>query len=378
MGVSFLKQAVGKCLTNFPGWRTRRKIVIIESDDWGSIRMPSRAVYEKCLKAGYPVDQNPFERYDSLASEEDLELLFGLLKSIRDKNGSNPVITANCVVANPDFQKIREDGMQKYHYELITETFKRYPKHGRNFGLWKQGMAEKIFHPQFHAREHVNVSLFMNALRVGKKEALWGFDNEMPGSIQLTLQNSGNDYVEATHYKTEKDKKEKLEIYLEGLNLFEKLFGYRSLSIIPTNYIWSPGFDKPVSEKGVRFFQGNRRMYEPIPGAKPRYHNYFLGKSNRHGQLYLVRNATFEPTITQTNDPVGQCLREIGIAFLMHKPAIICSHRINFVGHIDPANRDKNLMSLELLLKSVLKKWPDVEFMTSDILGELITNPKTT
>ena len=28
-------------LSNLPGWRTSRKIVVIESDDWGTIRMPS-------------------------------------------------------------------------------------------------------------------------------------------------------------------------------------------------------------------------------------------------------------------------------------------------------------------------------------------------
>ena len=32
-------------LLSIPGWRTNRHIVVIESDDWGSIRMPSKEVY---------------------------------------------------------------------------------------------------------------------------------------------------------------------------------------------------------------------------------------------------------------------------------------------------------------------------------------------
>ena len=97
---------IKKGLSLIPGWRTNFKIIVIESDDWGSIRMPSREVYKKCLNAGYRVDKNPYERYDSLLSQKDLELLFDLLIQFRDRNGNHPIITANCVVANPDFEKI--------------------------------------------------------------------------------------------------------------------------------------------------------------------------------------------------------------------------------------------------------------------------------
>ena len=44
--------------------------------------MPSAVVYRECLAAGYPVDRNAFERYDGLASETDLELLFKLLTGL--------------------------------------------------------------------------------------------------------------------------------------------------------------------------------------------------------------------------------------------------------------------------------------------------------
>ena len=40
---------------------------------------------------------------------------------------------------------------------------------------------------------------------------------------------------------------------------------------------------------------------------------------------------------------------------------------------INPRNRDLNLPQFEQLLSRILKRWPDVEFMTSDKLGDLIT-----
>jgi hypothetical protein len=361
-----------RLFSNLRGWRTNRKIVVIESDDWGSIRMPSPEIYEKCLKAGYRVDLNPYEHYDSLASQEDLTLLFDLLYTFKDKNGNYPVITANCVVANPDFKKIREDNYENYYYELITETFKRYPKHRNNFELWKQGLAEKVFFPQFHAREHLNVSLFMDALQKGDKDVHWGFGNEMPGSIRKSIGRNGNHFMEASLFHSISDKNKKLEIYLDGLELFEKLFGYQSESIIPPNYTWSNDYNVMVAKKGVQYIQGLRKMREPVPGQKPKFNHRFLGDVNKHNQISLVRNCFFEPTLIPNTDAVKQCLSDISIAFLMSKPAIISMHRVNFVGFIDPTNRDRNLNALGSLLSEIVKKWNDVEFFNSSQLGHII------
>jgi len=67
-------------------------------------------------------------------------------------------------------------------------------------------------------------------------------------------------------------------------------------------------------------------------------------------------------------------LKKIDIAFSWHKPAIICTHRINYMGELDPGNRKVNLRLFKELLQRILKQWPDVEFMTSDKLGDLISD----
>jgi hypothetical protein len=235
-------------------------------------------------------------------------------------------------------------------------------------------MEAKVFHPQYHGREHLNVSLFMDALRKGDEATHFGFANKMPGCIPLGPQVEGNPYVEALRYHSMQDKDEKLKIFMEGLALFEAMFGYRSESIIPPNYTWSPDFNKAVWEQGVRYIQGLRLMGEPVPGQKSKQHSIYLGKRNKLGQSYLVRNSFFEPSMfgLGIKDPVGRCLTEMKIAFSLHKPTIITSHRINFVGFIDPDNRDRNLLMLGQLLSEGLKRWPDIEFMSSDQLGRLI------
>lgn len=368
-----LKQTLTRNLLNIPGWRTNRKIVVIESDDWGSIRMPSKEVYDKLLSAGYPVNLNQYERLDSLASKDDLELLFELLSSFTDINGNHPIITANCVVANPDFAKIKADGFQNYHFELIDETFKRYPNHENNIEIWKKGNQEGLFHPQFHAREHLNVSKFMKALAEGDKDVHFGFHNSMPGNIGKDKTRKGNYYVQATYYENEVDKQNKLSIYLEGLDIFEQTFGYRSETIIPPNYTWNRDFNQFVVNKGVRFIQGQRKMREPAIDKDIYYHR-FQGRRNRAGLINLVRNVTFEPSIRPISNQVERTLSEIAAAFRMRKPAIISSHRINYVGFLDEKNRDNTLILLKKIITTTQQKWPDIEFMTSDTLGNIIQN----
>ena len=87
---------------------------------------------------------------------------------------------------------------------------------------------------------------------------------------------------------------------------------------------------------------------------------------------YQVRNVVFEPTNEIGFDWVNYSLKQVEAAFRWNRPSIISSHRVNFCGHIDPKNRETGINALKKLLKKIVKKWPDVEFMSSVELGELI------
>ena len=98
------------------------------------------------------------------------------------------------------------------------------------------------------------------------------------------------------------------------------------------------------------------------------------GKKNKWDQVYMVRNVLFEPTEFEEVDSVNLAMKQIEAAFRWNRPAIVSAHRVNFCGHIDPRNREKGLTALGQLLKRITEKWPDVEFMSSDQLGELMAN----
>jgi len=91
---------------------------------------------------------------------------------------------------------------------------------------------------------------------------------------------------------------------------------------------------------------------------------------------YEVRNVVFEPTDDRGFDWVDYAFKQIQTAFFWHRPAIISSHRVNFCGHIDPKNRKMGIDALKVLLQRIVKKWPEIEFMSADQLGDLITETK--
>lgn len=356
-------------LINIPGWRTSRKLIIIESDDWGSIRMPSKEVYKKFVKLGFNIAESDYNRLDTLESNKDLEELFNVLQSHHDTFGNPSVITANLIVGNPDFAKIRESNFQDYYFEPVLETLKKYPGRNNVKELWKEGDSLGIFHPQFHGREHVNVVRWMDALKTRLPEMMLTFDNE------TTFSSVGDyNFMEVLDFNKYEDIVRMKQSLEEGLGLFERIFGYKSKSFIPPCYTWNSDIESTLSKNGVRYLQGLIIQFIPtgtFGHYKKKYH--FLGSQNKFGQYFLIRNAFFEPALMKTTDPVGECLRRIRIAFSWRKPAIIGSHRINFIGSLDEKNRINNLKLFDELLSRILELWPDVEFITSDELGRLIS-----
>lgn len=358
----------------FPGWHTKRHIVVIESDDWGAIRMPSKGIYDEFLKRGIRVDKDPYCRYDGLATKEDLANLFDVLDSVRDKNGNPAVLTADSVVVNPDFERIKSSDFTRYYYEPFTETLKKSPRHEGVFDMWQEGMEKGLFHPQFHGREHLNVKKWMKTLQDGHASTRIAFDYGSFGLTSAVDSSIKNNYMGAFNSGLDEDIMDYKGILWDGVEIFKRIFGYRSESFIATTYTWSPKIEPFLKEYGVKYLQG--LITQKIPHGDDCDIEFrkrsFQGTKSSEGLIYLMRNAFFEPSQHQSIDTVDECLHRINLAFRWGKAAVICAHRLNFIGSIDPKNTDRNLPMFQDLLKRIVKQWPDVEFMSSDQLGNVI------
>jgi ribosomal protein S19E (S16A) len=100
---------------------------------------------------------------------------------------------------------------------------------------------------------------------------------------------------------------------------------------------------------------------------------HYIGQIDKKSNIiYTNRNSFFEPYTAPDKDWVDICMSGVKRAIDLKKPIIIGSHRINYVGRLDTKHRDKNLKTLKLILKQIVKHYPDVEFIDSGQLADII------
>lgn len=370
------KERIIRNISNIPGWFSKRKIVVFESDDWGSIRMSSLSAFEKLEKLGLDLitmDAERYNRNDTLASSSDLENLFEILNSFTDSFGNRAVFTVACVVANPDFDKIRGVDYTEYFYEPFTDTLKRIDGCEGSFELWIEGMNQKLFVPQMHGREHLNVCAWMKALRNNDRhtklafnERIWGFVPD-PGLLPET------DFQAAFLVSGAEDLESHKKTLQEGLDLFEKIFKYRAEYFVPPNGVFNNRLNLTLKQNGIKYRSTAKVQYESVNAGRNKRVFHWLGQKEKNGIRYISRNCFFEPSQTGRNW-IDSCLNDINIAFRWYKPAIISTHRVNYISSLNPKNRDIGLSQLKILLQEVIKYWPDVVFLTTPELGRLMDN----
>lgn len=368
------KEKLAKNYINARGWRTNQKYLIIESDDWGTIRMPSKEVYEILLNNNVEVDKFSFDKHDSLESSEDLSCLFDVLESVKDSKGKPAVLTAYHVMANPNFEAIEAKDKKEYIYETILDTYARNPHTAQSFEWIKQGINRGIYMPQFHGREHIHVKRWMEAinsesekeqLTYNKKAILWSGSPKDSNPYK-------KDYFKGFDYESQEEANEVEKVHQDGLRLFKEIFGLNSISFQPQGSVCGNHILRMLDHEGVSLVSG--QQLHPDGYGNYKKIEKFWGSKNQQNQLHWRRNSLFEPVENQNFDWVSKCMEEIEIAFRWGKPAVISSHRVNFIGSIFEENRTKSLKKLKILLKKVVKKWPDVQFISTAQLAEIILN----
>ena len=345
-----------------------RHVIVFESDDWGSIRMSNRRDWDELLRKGYSVDKRPYERYDTLESPEDLAALFDVLRKHTDAKGNHPVITANMLMANPDFERIKDAGYTEYYFEPISKTYGHYYGNTKVLDLMRQGLEEGVYMPQSHGREHFNVRQWLKGLQSGNQDLLTAFQYCMCGIAPKLLPELGNQMMKALLAETDEEERAVNSIVVEGLKMFELLWGFKSKTFVAPCYLWSTEIEKSLADNGVELLQ-TARSSKPAYKTPSRY--YYSGQRNTFGQIYSVRNCRFEPATNDGGASLDALMKQVDEMFKKGKPCVFSTHRINYVGGIDEGNRKRTLDLLDAFLKHLLQKYPDTEFLSSDQLIEV-------
>lgn len=368
-----MKQKLKSILLNAPGSRIKQKVVLFESDDWGAIRCPDKQNYQTFKNFFGSYFKSPYLRYDTLASNEDLNNLFDVLTNHKDYLGNPAQITFNTIVSNPDFDKIQEAEFRSYYRESFTDTLLRFSSHDKSFEIWKKAISEGLMYPQFHGREHVNVPRWMAGLKNGDKNLQKAFDCRT-WSVPHELMNSSVRLQASLDYQDERPTEYINEYIEEGLKDFENIFGFASKTFIPPNFVMDDEARNIAQEFGIKAFQGMKYRVFPKAVKKDvgvsRIRRNFVLKTP---PLELIRNCVFEPSLNgNPENEMLKCLKQVSEAFNWGKPAIITVHRLNFIGTIDKINREHNLKIFNKLLGEITSRWPDVKFINSSDILDLI------
>jgi 6-pyruvoyl-tetrahydropterin synthase len=363
-----MKATLKKHIINARGSCLNKKIVVFESDDWGAIRIPTIETRDELLQKGLIRKNDPFSKYDSLETTEDYQMLFEVLKKHTDKKGHYPVITANFILNNPDFNKIAANDFKKYYSESFKETYNNKIGSEKAWETLNKGIENQLILPQFHGSEHLNVVRWMNKLKTVDERFRFAFDKECYAIDELGNENRRQNLMAAYDYNNDSELDFVQKSIRKGLNQFEEIFGFKSLTNISPCYVWDTQVEQELLKGGVKGFQGSFLQNYPITGESFKKKYRYIGQKNKDKQLYFVRNCLFEPSLNTNIDWVSKCMESIDIAFKWGKPAIIGTHRINFSGRLDAKQRDNNLKLLEQLLTKITRKWPDVKFTDSPSL----------
>lgn len=370
--ISKLKTNISHNYTNALGWKTNRKIMVIESDDWGSIRMPNKKTYQNLKQTRLASSLSLYDSLDSLEHREDFNFMLNVADSIKDCENNPLVFTLNTVMQNPNFKKIKESGYNQFFGTCFFESYKDYYSEDVE-DLWRLGIKDGLIRPQFHAREHLNSYLWLKDLRKGNQDTKVAFDYHFFGVKTTTSSKLRNHYL-ATYFSETREEFEDVSLNTElGLKMFKNVFGYDSKTFIASNYCWSKELEKNLIENGVEGIQAQAGNINPdFQTGKKKIRRVFTGKSNKYGQKFTVRNVSFEPFSNPNKDWVDQALKEVENAFFWKKPAIVCMHRVNFSSEMKIKNRDQNLFLLKEFIKKALKKYPSIEFVSSDQLIKIM------
>ena len=356
-------------LKNIPGWRTAEKLVVLAVDDYGNVRQDSAASKQRMTDAGLEMS-NRFDGFDAVETSHDLEALFDVLSSVSDCQGRPAVLTAYTLCANLDFDSIDTETAE-YRYEPLPQTFSRLEEaQGQAYKgawqLWRDGISTGLLRPQFHGREHLNVELLERKLRAGDKSLTINLANRSLAALKgdSTMPGVGFTHAFGLWERAELDRHK--EIIADGLDLFERIFGFRSQTFTPPAQRLHPELFPYVEALGVRAIDKPLHCVRRLDMQKKRREINILGSDGNH--VSLVRNVVFEPTADRAFDSVKLALDQVAAAFRWRRPAIVSSHRVNFAGHIDPNNRSFGLDALKRLLRGIVERWPDVQFISADAL----------
>lgn len=356
---------------------SKHKTIVFESDDWGQCYALPDAAALRLAGPLFPPSL-AFSATATLERVEDLENLFGILERYAGSDGRKVIFQPNYIVANPDYEDAR-DG--KFQF-IDLPAFPRRWERGQLISKALEGIERGVWYPEYHGSVHYDYRKWLYSTRKRDPQALASLEHD---SIALWA------VLQRTEFDTEREyydsiselnshvtpRQQRIDIQ-RGADVFERLFGRRPVSVAAPAYCWQNKTERIFSENGIKVVQAKNRQNRPIQWperilnrirrtwGRPSRPVPAMGSTNS-GVRYLWRNGDFEPV---SSHGAKDALSQIQSAWSRNEPAIVSSHRVNFVNQSD-AIREHGLREFDLLLGAVTRNHPEAVFLTDNEVGQL-------
>jgi len=329
--------------------RINEKIITIESDDWGLERALSKEALEWL---GRKYGKENFSRWttDSLETKSDLDMLFDVFRKHKKKFRYPPKITANFITHNVSY-----GNRNQLEFVPISEGFNSESEDVRPY--YKEAINDNLMEPQIHGFSHYNLDDLEKFFAT--TNGLEAFKNRF--FLGKTTINENLDLLHGEMFSKD------LESNLKKAQIvFEKLFGFKSKTIIPPTYKCDFAAITVLKKVGFQAIQASNRLQNRNSNRllTPYFRNF-------KGMKFLIRNARLDPQPSY-NYYADQCLDQIDRAFKYKSPAVIDFHRVNFAGRFDQKYRQRTIKELNILFRGIYKNWPEVKFFSTTELYDYL------
>lgn len=341
------------------------RAVAIESDDWG---LPGFVPGTESWQGLDRTNLGPgnFPAVYWLSTLEDSAMMANLnlvLGSHTGRDGHPAIMQPNYVMSSLAYSA---QGWASYDLPDLPPEYSRP-------GLWvavARGIGSGTWYPEFHAAWHYDPDLRKSAAletdlaRLVTERGIMLF----PGSEKARELGSWRSLADLT---SELD---------QSLAVFHRLFKRRVGSVMAPDYHWNDRVEELWLSRGLKVIQGKREQRNPAWGggsvgrARKYLHRRWVAWT-RSDRMYLERNCRLEPAqAPEDQDVAVTCALETRQAWRRGQPAIVESHRVNFV-HTDPVVVNGGLGALDRYLDEISGNLQDLPlFLTDHEIAQLYSD----
>ncbi len=322
------------------------KAVVLESDDWGLAAWSPDEQAHRVL-TGTPAFRTPAGRLygrSTLESAEDVRLLASVLLEVKGRDGLPPVLQANTIVANPDYDALEPPTFAVQSLPIVMHP--QLPSRWQRPGLWDavhRAEEEGVWWAELHGLHHLPATVWLHALRRGMDDARRSHAQASP--ICLAVEASGE-------YDAGEPREVRAADLAQAIDGFTRLFGRAPSSFCPPDYRFDDWFEAEAEKLGITTLQGKPEQAGGRWAALRRRWLLLRFPHRQGARFYLPPRIAFEPRGNARPDGrVGHtaALRAVRAAWNRGQPAILSTHRLNFA-HLDAAWSQAGRDALRALL----------------------------